>query len=1260
MKRLRSSEDLDSYGDKCKDPNPSLNPNPSSNSNPSRSSSQYRTSFYHKSENVRKGGLVSSSSAVSSRYDRDRSSGGEDDREGSRVLRKRSEHDFDGFDRRKGFDRYSGESRGGGGGGGGYDRSLIHRSESFCGGGSSTSLSLSSSRREFPKRFRSERSSSGSDPSRREGSVSSWRRFGNNGNKDSEERSRIGLRDVKSPTWSRDSAASEQSRMVRVSAASTVTANTVSNSGSSPLRTVSRSDSRAVAATKESSAYSNKSKSKSKSPTWSRESGASEQSKRMDVEMVKKSEETQVESGSSSEMEEGELEPEPEPEQEPEPEPEPELESNLKVEAEAEIESGIENKEDGVKVLSKEEEREVLNKECDSEVKDVEKEDGKVDELSSGSESGDGDEAEAGNDEGCGGDDKEECVKEDGECVEEEGKNDGVVDDEDDDDDEKSLGSEEECDKQDKGVSIDLEAKVEDVEMEVVVEEVQELDKEVGEENGGEGEVNMGGEREEGLSQNFKDKGKSVSIEPTHVADSAEDGVWMEREPREFERDSDDMEGPSTRGFELFSTSPVRREEKNDQSGANRPKEEKLVLEPFDLSLSLPNVLLPIGASQDTVQAAPGSPSQARSVQSMSTTFRTNSDGFTASMSFSGSQSFFHNPSCSLTQNSMDNFEQSVGSRPIFQGIDQASQGAWQGQSQNESKPKDIPLYQRILMNGNGSLNQSQVLQGISNGQAVQGQHHRGLEGSSKMGNGLERQLSFHRQQSFNDDVRSPSQSVGSHDIGSNYSYDKKRRMREKSSGSLYRTSGQKEFEYSGGGAEYVEKIIAKIVEEPVHVMARKFHDMTAQSIVRLKESINDIMLSVDKQKQLVDFQKALQNKSDITLETLQKSPRAQLEILVALRTGLPEYLQLDDSVTNAHLAEVFLNLKCRNLACKSSLPVDECDCKVCVQKKGFCSACMCLVCSKFDMANKTCSWVGCDVCLHWCHTDCALRKSYIINGRSAKGAYGTTEMQFHCIACDHPSELFGFVNEVFQNFVKEWTAETLSRELDYVKRIFRDSKDMRGRRLHEIADQMLVRLANKLDLPEVCSHILAFLREAETPKLGKMPISSGNEQGKESNGIAGTSQDPSWLKSVYSEKAPQLDRAPVVFPRFSYDQIDKRTLETELQTSIQKEPVFDELESLVRIKEAEAKMFQARADEARREAEGLKRIAIAKKEKIEEEYTGRFTKLRLAEAQEMRKQKYEEVQALDRAHREYHDMKRRMQADIKDLLLKMEATRQS
>ena len=39
--------------------------------------------------------------------------------------------------------------------------------------------------------------------------------------------------------------------------------------------------------------------------------------------------------------------------------------------------------------------------------------------------------------------------------------------------------------------------------------------------------------------------------------------------------------------------------------------------------------------------------------------------------------------------------------------------------------------------------------------------------------------------------------------------------------------------------------------------------------------------------------------------------------------------------------------------------------------------------------------------------------------------------------------------------------------------------------------------------------HPLTVIVEAKTPKLGKMPISFGNEQGKESNGIAGMSWIP-------------------------------------------------------------------------------------------------------------------------------------------------------
>ncbi|KAK4411069.1 protein OBERON 4 [Sesamum angolense] len=78
-----------------------------------------------------------------------------------------------------------------------------------------------------------------------------------------------------------------------------------------------------------------------------------------------------------------------------------------------------------------------------------------------------------------------------------------------------------------------------------------------------------------------------------------------------------------------------------------------------------------------------------------------------------------------------------------------------------------------------------------------------------------------------------------------------------------------------------------------------------------------------------------------------------------------------------------------------------------------------------------------------------------------------------------------------------------------------------------------------------------------------------------------------------------------------------------DLRKNSPKEPIFDELESIVRIKQAEAMMFQARADDARRESEALKRISVTKNERIEEEYTSRISKLRLAEADEMRKQKW-------------------------------------
>lgn len=161
-------------------------------------------------------------------------------------------------------------------------------------------------------------------------------------------------------------------------------------------------------------------------------------------------------------------------------------------------------------------------------------------------------------------------------------------------------------------------------------------------------------------------------------------------------------------------------------------------------------------------------------------------------------------------------------------------------------------------------------------------------------------------------------------------------------------------------------------------------------------------------------------------------------------------------------------------------------------------------------------------------------------------------------------------------------------------------------------------------------------------------------------NRISGSGQGAAWLKSIHSEKAPHLENSVSLLPFFDRNRNDIYKSSLDLQTDVRKESASEELEGIVRIKQAEAKMFQTRADDATREAEALKRIAIAKKEKIEEAYASRIMKLRLAEAEEMRKQKVEELQACERAYQEYFSTKMRMETDIKHLLLKMETTRRT
>jgi len=115
---------------------------------------------------------------------------------------------------------------------------------------------------------------------------------------------------------------------------------------------------------------------------------------------------------------------------------------------------------------------------------------------------------------------------------------------------------------------------------------------------------------------------------------------------------------------------------------------------------------------------------------------------------------------------------------------------------------------------------------------------------------------------------------------------------------------------------------------------------------------------------------------------------------------------------------------------------------------------------------------------------------------------------------------------------------------------------------------------------------------------------------------------------------------------------------EDDFSTKSWKKDTSDSLESIVRIKEAEARMFQNRADEARKEVEAYRQLLQVRTQKLEEEYAEKLAKLCLPETEERRRKKLDELKIIESSHTDYYNMKIRMQAEISGLLERMEATK--
>ena len=106
-------------------------------------------------------------------------------------------------------------------------------------------------------------------------------------------------------------------------------------------------------------------------------------------------------------------------------------------------------------------------------------------------------------------------------------------------------------------------------------------------------------------------------------------------------------------------------------------------------------------------------------------------------------------------------------------------------------------------------------------------------------------------------------------------------------------------------------------------------------------------------------------------------------------------------------------------------------------------------------------------------------------------------------------------------------------------------------------------------------------------------------------------------MEMVADEKERRYKKARMDVEAFEHEVEDKTREAAELKLEKQRKKLqIEELEKIVRLKLAEADMFQLKANEAKREAERLQLIALAKSEKSEEDYASSYLKQRLKEAE--------------------------------------------
>lgn len=427
---------------------------------------------------------------------------------------------------------------------------------------------------------------------------------------------------------------------------------------------------------------------------------------------------------------------------------------------------------------------------------------------------------------------------------------------------------------------------------------------------------------------------------------------------------------------------------------------------------------------------------------------------------------------------------------------------------------------------------------------------------------------------------------------------------------------------------------LRSVAREKVEIMAERMQNLPEKYLQNLKNELRTFLEGLGGSlhtEEFVFLQKLVQSRGDLNEKTLVLAHRVQLEILVAIKTGIQAFLHPSVSLSQASLIDIFSYKRCRNIACRSSLPSENCACEFCSKKNGFCNLCMCVICKKFDFEVNTCRWIGCDLCSHWTHTDCAIQNGQIGTGPCVKNGANSTEMLFRCRACNRTSELLGWVKDIFQHCASSWDKDALIRELECVCNICRGTNDPSGRKLFWKCCEFIETLTTRSSEPIPRGDIALFFNEFLADPL-KIP--DNEEAGRiispqeTFNRITDVVQEAvKKMESVAEEKMQMVKRARLAVDTCEQEFKDKAREVAGLKLERQrKKTQIDELESIVRLKQAEANMFEQKANEARREADKLRKITLSKTEKSEEDYASQYLKQRLQEAEAEKQYLFEKI----------------------------------